>query len=182
MAAASKTYTVALTFRDSLEKVIINLLTNYEQYFNRSIVPHLTLIYPFTPVFSLYKVNEQLEKVAKQTKQFNITLNGINYFEDDSNVAYAAIENKRAVKKLHIDLISSLEGLIKEQYTDGKYNLDRFVPHVTIGNKIPDDIFPELKKRLSTCRLHFEDNITEFTLFAEIKGAWQSKRVFELEG
>ncbi|MGD0794746.1 MAG: 2'-5' RNA ligase family protein [Dehalococcoidales bacterium] len=182
MAKGKNDCAVVLTFSPDIENTLSRLCEEYLIYIDYKIVPHLTLIYPFTPVFSLYKVNEQLEKVAKQTKQFNITLNGINYFEDDSNVAYAAIENKRAVKKLHIDLISSLEGLIKEQYTDGKYNLDRFVPHVTIGNKIPDEIFLEIKKKLLKYRLHFEDNITDFSLFAEIKGAWQRKRVFELTG
>jgi 2'-5' RNA ligase len=179
---AKNDYTIALTFAPDIEKTLNKLCEKYLKYTDYQIVPHLTLIYPFMPVFSLYRVNEQLEKVAKRTKPFNITLNGINFFEDESNVIYAAIENKRPVKKLHIDLVRSLEGLIKEQYTDGKYNLERFVPHVTIGNKIPHDIFTLLKKRLSKYRLHFEDNITDFILFAEIKGLWQPKRVFHLSG
>jgi 2'-5' RNA ligase len=182
MATGKNDYAVVLTFSPAIEKILSRLRQEYLQYVDYTIVPHLTLIYPFMPVFSLYRVYEQLEKVARQTKPFEITLNGIDFFEEDSNVIYAAIENKRAVKKLHIDLIRSLEGLIKEQYTDGKYNLERFVPHVTIGNKIPDEIFLDLKQKLSKRHLHFEDNITDFSLFAEIKGIWQRKRVFELKG
>jgi 2'-5' RNA ligase len=182
MAKLKNDYAVVLTFSPAIQKPLSKLGEEYLQYIDYKIVPHLTLIYPFMPVFSLYRVIEQLEKVAKHTKPFGITLNGIKYFENESNVVYAALENKRAVKKLHIDLITSLEGLIKEQYTDGKYNLERFVPHVTIGNKIPDDIFLEIKRKLSRQRLYFEDDITDFTLFAEIKGVWQRKRIIELTG
>jgi 2'-5' RNA ligase len=182
MAKLKNDYAVVLTFSSAIQKTLSKLRQEYLQYIDYQIVPHLTLIYPFMPVFSLYKVIEQLEKVARRTKPFDITLDGVDFFEEDSNVIYAAVENKQAVKKLHIDLAGSLEGLIKEQDTDGKYNLERFVPHVTIGNKIPDELFLEIKKKLSKRRLHFEDNITDFTLFAENKGVWQHKRVFELTG
>jgi 2'-5' RNA ligase len=182
MAKAKNDYAVVLTFSPDIEKTLSKLCEEYLKYIDYKIVPHLTLIYPFMPVFSLYTVNEQLEKVAKRAKQFNIVLNGIKYFEDEINVVYAAVENNRAVKKLHVDLVRSLEGLIKEQQTDGKYNLERFVPHVTIGKKIPDEIFLDLKKKLSKQRLHFEDEISYFSLFAQTKGVWQQKRVFKLRG
>jgi 2'-5' RNA ligase len=182
MSAATKTHAVVLTFRDSLEKVIAKLLADYEEYFHRDIVPHLTLIYPFTPVFSLFRVNEQLEKVAGQTKPFAITFDGLDFFEENSNVVYAAVANARAVKNLHFNLVGSLEGLIKELETDGRFNLEMFVPHVTIGNKIPDDMFLELKRKLSRYHFHYEDDITDFTLFSEANGVWQPKRVFKLEG
>jgi len=180
MVPSSKIYAVVLTFPDDIEAVISKLLINFEQYFNHSIVPHMTLIYPFTPVFSLYRVYEQLEKVAKETKPFNITLNRIKYFEGENNVAYAALENKRIVKKLHIDLTKALEGLVKERSIDARYTLERFMPHVTIGSRIPDDVLPELRQKLSRFHLYYTNYVTEFSLFIEIDGAWQRKRVFEL--
>jgi len=179
---SSRLFGIGLTFRGNIEKVITLPITGYVPYFNRTIVPHLTLIYPFMPVFSLYRVNEQLEIVAQGTKPFRIVFDGIRYFENESNVVYAAVAHIRAVKRLHFDLAGSLEGLIKEQQTDGRYNLEKFVPHVTIINKVPDDSFAELKKRLPKYTLHYEENITDFTLFAETKGIWQPKRVFKLEG
>ncbi len=182
MAKAKNDYIIVLTFRPEIKNSLSKLSQEYLGYIEYKIVPHLTLIYPFMPVFSLYRIYEQLEKVAKQTKPFDITLQGIDFFEEDGNVIYAAVENKRAMKKLHTDLVMSLEGLIKEQYTDGKYNLDRFVPHVTIGNNIPDEIFIDLKKKLARRHLHFEDNITEFILFIENTGVWQQKNVFKLTG
>jgi poly(A) polymerase len=180
MVDEKNTYAVVLTFSGEIEKVFSKLRQDYQQYINYTIVPHITLVYPFVPVFSLYKVNEQLEKVAKRTKQFSITLNRIEFFEDGNNVAYAAIQYRRAVKRLHTDIVKSLDGLIKEWHTDGKYNFEKFVPHVTIGERIPAGVFPDIKKRLSKYKLHYEDNITEFSLFSEEKGQWEQRRVFRL--
>ena len=182
MAESKNLYGIFLTFNSNIEKVFNRLHENFERYFNLPAAPHLTLMYPFVPVFSLFMVNEQLEKVARRTKAFNIVLDGIKFFENESNVIYAAVENKRAVKKLHMDIAGALEGLVQDWRIDAKYNLERFIPHVTIGNKIPDDIFPDLKKRLSRYGLHFEDIITEFSLYAETDGIWQPKRVFKLAG
>lgn len=175
-------YSIALTFSREIEKRLSRFSEDYQQYARSIIVPHITLVYPFVPVFSLYKINEQLEIVAKRTTQFTIALNGIKYFEGEHNVAYAALENKRAVKKLHTDIIKSLDGLIKEWYTDGKYNLENFIPHVTLAQKIPARLLPDIKKRLSKYELHYENNIADFSLFAEENGNWQIFRVFKLSG
>ena len=182
MAEKKTIYAVALTFSGGIDEMLKNLREDFKEYMRYTIVPHITLVYPFVPVFSLYKVNEKLEEVAKRTKPFNIILSGIEYFEGTNNVAYVAVEKRRAVRKLHTDIIKSLDGLIKEWYTDGKYNLERFLPHVTIGERIPDALFPDIKKRLSKYRLHYQDNVTEFGLFAEENGAWQLNRVFQLAG
>jgi 2'-5' RNA ligase len=180
MEKVKSTYAVALTFSGEIDKVFNKLRADYQQYINYTIEPHITLIYPFVPVFSLFQVNEQLEKAAKRNKQFHIILNGIKFFENGNNVVYAAIQYRRAVKKLHIDMVESLDGLIKERFTDGKFNYEKFVPHVTIGERIPTSVFQDIKKRLSKYRLHYEDNITEFTLFSETNGDWKEKRIFEL--
>jgi 2'-5' RNA ligase len=176
------TYAVVLTFNEKVEKIFSRLRARYPECLNYTLVPHLTLAYPFVPVFSLFRVLEQLDAVAKRTKQFKITLNGIEFFENGNKVAYAAVEKKRAVKRLHADIIGSLDGLIKEWYTDGKFNLEKFVPHVTIGDRIPAAVFPDIKKWLSKYKLHYEDNITEFSLYAGENGDWQISRVFQLAG
>jgi 2'-5' RNA ligase len=175
------TYAVVLTFDEKIEKIFSRLRARYPEYLNYTIVPHLTLVYPFVPVFSLFKVLEQLEAVAKRTKQFKITLHGIEFFENGNKVAYAAVQHRRAVKRLHADIISSLDGLIKEWDTDGRFNLEKFVPHVTIG-WIPAAAFPDIKKRLSKYRLHYQDIVSEFSLYSGENGDWQTSRVFKLSG
>ena len=59
-------------------------------------------------------------------------LNGIEYFEGTNNVAYVAVENKWPVIGLHTDIVYSLKGLIEESDKEA-YKLERFTPHVTIG-------------------------------------------------
>jgi 2'-5' RNA ligase len=182
MAAGKNLYAVALTFSGEIEKVFSRLREDFEQHMKYTIVPHVTLVYPFVPVFSLFQVNEQLMKVAKRTKHFKIVLNGIEFFEDGNNIAYAAVQNRRTVKRLHADIVKSLEGIIKEWYTDGRFNLEKFVPHVTIGERIPAGLFPDIKKKLLKYRLYYEDRITDFSLFAGDNGNWQLSRVYELTG
>jgi 2'-5' RNA ligase len=177
-----RTFAVALTFPETVESRLIKLCEDYRQYMKYNIVPHMTLVYPFVPVFSLFQIKEQLENVARQTPQFNIVFNGIEYFEGEHNVAYAALENKRAVKKLHTDIIHSLDGLIKEWYTDGMYNLENFIPHVTIADKIPLKIFADIKKRLAGYSLHYEYKVADFGLLEEENHEWRINQVFELTG
>ena len=146
------------------------------------ITPHITLVYPFSPVFSLFQINEQLFKIAARHVPFSINLNGIGFFENGNNVVYAALENIKPVKKLHMDMVKSLESFIQYWNIEADYNLEKYVPHVTIGAKIPDNVWPEIKKKYSRYKFHFEETVTQFTLFSEKKGTWERKRVYKLEG
>jgi 2'-5' RNA ligase len=180
MARKERIYSIDLTFSEDIENVLSKMRKDFQQYIDYIIVPHITLVYPFTPVFSMYQIYEQLGKVAKRTGPFEVTLKGIRYFDGENNVVYAAIKNRQPVKKLHADIIKSLDGYIKETTTDGKFNLENYIPHVTIGSHIPDNVFKNIKKRFSRYKLHFEDKITFINLFAEDKGIWERTRVFEL--
>lgn len=180
MPRKERIYSIDLTFSEDIEKVLSKIRRDFQQYIDYVIVPHITLVYPFAPVFSLYQIYEQLEKVARRTRQFNVTLKGIKYFENENKVVYAAIQNRQPVKKLHTDIIKSLDGYIKETQTDGEYNLDNYIPHVTIGSHLPDKVFKKIKIRFSRYKLHFVDKITYINLFAEDKGNWERAKVFDL--
>jgi len=179
---AKKAYAVALVLSEKTAGKLNNLRTDYQQEMDYLIVPHLTLVYPFSPVFSLFQINEQLEKVARRHEQFSITLSGIKFFENGNNVAYAALENIKPVKKLHTDISKSLESFIQYWNTDADYNFEKYVPHVTIGAKIPDNIFPEIKRKYARYRFHYEEIVMQFSLFSEKKGTWERKRVYKLAG
>jgi 2'-5' RNA ligase len=123
-----------------------------------------------------------LEAVAKRTKPFTLVLNGVKYFEGANNVAYVAVKDRRPVIDLHVDIFHSLEGLVKEEY-DGRYALEHFTPHVTIGEHIPDDVFPAVKEEFSDYKLYYGSEITSFSLFSgEMDGMWGPVRVFGLSG
>jgi len=76
--------------------------------------------------------------------------------------------------------MSSLEGFITEENTDGMYDFKRFIPHVTIGEQIPDEVFPTVKKLFLDYELYYEVTISSFTLFSSGEDAiWKPERVFE---
>ena len=173
-------YAIALTFPSEVSKGLNGLREKYKEYVGYTIEPHLTLAYPFVPTVDISIIKEKLEAVARKTKTFTLVLNGIEYFEEGNNVAYAAVENKQPVIGLHIDVMSSLEGFITEENTDGMYDFERFIPHVTIGAQIPDEVFPTVKKLFLDYELHYEVTISSFTLFSSGEDAiWKPERVFE---
>jgi 2'-5' RNA ligase len=174
------TYAIALLLSNQTAVKLSKLRTDYQQATGYIVNPHITLVYPFSPVFSLFQVNEQLEKVARRHRQFNVILNHIAFFENGNNVVYAALHNNRTVKSLHMDIFRSLEGFIQEWNIEADYNLEKYVPHVTIGAKIPDSIFPDIKKKYAMYRIYCEDVINRFILFSDDNGNWERKRVYEL--
>jgi len=180
MVKTTNTYAIALTFSENIDNLFERLRTDYQQDIAYTIVPHITLVNTFAPVFSVFQVNEQLEKVAKRTRQFEVILNSIKFFENGNKVVYAALQYTRPVKKLQTDIVKSLDGLIKEWRTDEKYTPEKLVPHVTIGGKIPANKFPAIKKRFSRITLHYEEQITFFSLFTVENGNWTRTRVFNL--
>jgi 2'-5' RNA ligase len=180
MKKAKDSYAIVLTFSEDIENVFSKMRSRFQQYLDYTIVPHITLVYPFAPVFTLLQINEQLDKIAKHTRQFSITLNKIKYFEKENKVVYAALQNRQPVKKLHTDIVKSLDGLVKEIDTDGRYNLENYVPHVTIGSHLPDRVFKNVKNRFARYRIRYVDKITYFSLFAEENGDWERVRVFNL--
>ena len=173
-------YAVVLTFSDEHVKELNKLREKYQRYVSYTIVPHLTLKYPFTLIADIAIVNDKLKAVAGKIKPFTLVLNGIEFFEGINNVAYAAIENKRPVIALHAEIVHSLKGLVKEE-DEEIYELDRFTPHVTMGESIPEDVFPAIKKMLADYDLHLECQISAFSLYAGTwDGVWKLESVFEL--
>jgi len=175
-------YAVVLTFPSEVAKRLSRLREKYNRYVSYTIEPHLTLEYPFVPKADITVVREKVKAVARRTEPFTLVLNGIEYFEGTNNVAYVAVDNKRPVTDLHTDIVHSLKGLIEEGDKEG-YKLERFTPHVTIGECIPDEVFPTVKKRFSDYELHYGIEIAAFILFSTGEnGIWKPDCVFELSG
>jgi 2'-5' RNA ligase len=181
VAETLKLYALFLTFSGEIEKVFSSLRADYPQYLENAVFPHLTLLNSFVPVFSLFKVDEKLEEVARRTPPFAISLREIKFFEGGNNVAYAEVEHRRPLRRLRADIVRSLEGLVQEWRNEGKY-IERFRPHLTIWNRIPPAVFPEVKKKLSRHKIFYEGMITDFSLFMMENGNWQVNRVFKLQG
>ena len=177
-------YAIVLTFPDEVAKVLSELreLIKYQRYVSYNIEPHLTLKQPFIPEVDLTIINERLRAIAERTRPFTLVMNGIGYFGGANNVAYAAVENKQLVIELHTDIVHTLKGLVKQEDTE-TYELERFTPHVTIGESIPEDVFPTINKMLSGHKLHLECEISAFALYSGTwDGVWEPVCVFKLSG
>lgn len=123
-----------------------------------------------------------MKGVAARTKPFTLRLGVIEYFEGWNNVAYITIINKQPVIDLHTDIVLSLKELIKD-IDRVTYELDKFIPHVSIGELIPDDAFLTVKKRFSNYSPSYECKIESFSLFVGYENnIWKSEQTFEMTG
>lgn len=140
-------FAVALILPDEIGKELDLLRGEYSKHMVYIPIPHITLMYPFESNVDRTTLNTKLETVAKMTRQFTIVLSGIRYFDKYSNVAYIAIENKEPLIDLRMNIIKCLKGIFKieEQY-EKIDSPETFTPHLTIGEAIPNEIFPIIKK------------------------------------
>jgi 2'-5' RNA ligase len=177
-------YAVALTFPADIEKELNLLRDKYNKYVRYSITAHLTLKQPFKLIAGLTVVNERLKAVASRTKPFFLELDGVEYFEETNNVAYVAIKNKSPVIDLHANIVRSLQRLVEGEYEENEeYNLEKFTPHITIAELIPDAVFPVIKQEISNYRLDRNVNIGSFALFSSGEDAvWKPETIFRLSG
>ena len=175
-------YAVVLTFADKMREELNQLRKDFVYYVSYTIEPHLTLKQPFVLEVDITTIEECLRAVAARTKPFTLMLGGIEYFEGWNNVAYIAVINKQTVIDLHTDIVLSLKGLVKDM-DRVTYELERFTPHVSISELIPDDTFPAIKKKFANYSPSFECEITSFSLFsADEDNVWKPYSVFELSG
>lgn len=158
-------YAVALVLPDEVEKELDRLRGEFARHMANIYIPHITLAYPFESEADIDQLTERLQQVAARTKPFTLVLDGFDYFDRDSNVAYIALVNKQPVVELHYDINRSIGGLIADEYRV-RFDREGFTPHVTIGTMIPDNILPQVKKRLAEERVHYESEITSFSLLS----------------
>jgi 2'-5' RNA ligase len=175
-------FAVALVLPDEVEQILDSLRGEYARHMKYIDIPHVSLAYPFAPRVDKGLVAEKLKLVAEKTRPFRLALNGIRYFEEESNVAYLAIADPKPVIDLHYAISRSISGITKDDY-GLKFSFANFVPHVTIGDAIPADILPNVKESLSKATPYYEFRITDFGLFAEDDaGTWEVAERFTLAG
>jgi 2'-5' RNA ligase len=175
-------YSVALTFPGEMEILLNKLREPYRPHMHHAFLPHITLVYSFTPAKDIQSVINRLETAAAKACPFHLVLEGIEYFQTINNVAYIAVKNKESVKHLMNDIVKTIRGDITGYYAGDEYHPDHLIPHMTIGEKIPAHIFPEVKKRFADLKINREIEVTHFVLAGESGGLWETLRTFRLAG
>jgi 2'-5' RNA ligase len=178
-------YAVIVTLRGKAHKEIATLREQYNKYVKYTIVPHITLLYPVVLKNGLTAVYAKLAEVANQTKPFILELNGAQYFEGRNNVAYIAVEKRQPVVDLHYSINHALSRIIIDN-TKQAYTYEHFIPHVTIAELIPADMFPSIKMELSKLVLRYRVRIDSLSLFSTQQNktweTWKQEQVFKLLG
>jgi len=123
----------------------------YAHYTEYKIVPHLTVYPPF--YFGPDREDDLtvlLKTALSQVDPFVVNLNKIGFFEGKNNVVFVEPDKESSdfVKNLLVSATVVLRSRVKNVYADYNFTLDKFKPHMTIAEKLPPDLFIDVKKEL----------------------------------
>jgi len=160
----------ALLFPEDVSKAIDELRLRFGTPVVRAVVPHITLIYPFTPKTSIDVMHEGLEPVGQRHAPFTVLLNGFRYFEGENTVAYLAVEDAGPILTLHRSVADALSDIAEGRLAH--FENEHFVPHVTIHDGVPKERLPSLKAELNAVDFRREARMDSFALFANDGTGW----------
>ena len=80
------------------------------------------------------------------------------------------------------EIVLSIKDTVTGYYAGDTYRPEHLIPHMTIGEKIPAHIFPEVKKRFAQIEIRRDLEITHFSLAGESNGVWETLQKFEFKG
>jgi hypothetical protein len=110
--------------------------------------PHLTLVNPFYPQVSAASIAMNLGVVARRFAPFALSISRLSRFENtDTVMCHVAVENEREVTDLHYAMYESVGGMLRDHY-GGKYNLEGFVPRISVRGSVPLDLVPDIEHAL----------------------------------
>lgn len=124
----------------------------FAKYTNYVITPHFTVYPPFyIEPETKGEIISILKKSFVGTEVKTINFEGIGFFEEKNNVAFFKPdkESEEYLRSLLIKATKALQGRVKNVYNDYNFTPEKFKPHMTIAEKIPDDTFKEVKRELN---------------------------------
>jgi 2'-5' RNA ligase len=170
---------IALLFPEPISEKIDELRIRYGTPRVRAVVPHITLKQPFSATVEIGVILERLRSVAEKMPPFSVLLKRFEYFETERTMVYIAIDDSIPVLDLHSQIVHSLHGL-----TEGgdEYELDKFVPHISLNDEIPKDCLSSYKSELSAFKFNIEAVLNTFVLFSNDGTEWKHAHLFQLTG
>ncbi|MFD1426773.1 2'-5' RNA ligase [Kroppenstedtia sanguinis] len=159
-------------------KVIQDFANSYRKRYDPNytlIPPHITLKESFhLDEKMLPQAVEHLEQVAQETAPFNIHFHKIGSFHPTNNVVYMAVENADEINRLH------------EKINRGQLHHEsgyKFIPHITIGQKLPQDELLDVYGSLRMLSVDMNSWIDRFHLMYQLEnGSWTLYQSFLLQG
>jgi len=143
----------------------------YAKYTSYTIPPHITVY----PPFFLRGITERrfitkLVNDFSKTKCGKVTLNSIDYFKGVNNVAFVKPDSKSSkyITNLLVKTLKSLKGYTKSVYSEYSPTPDKFNPHMTIAEKIPNNSLSKIKEELKNFKHVFSFKIESIFVFKKV--------------
>lgn len=157
-----------------IQDEVNNLRKRYDPEY-ALIKPHITLKTRFDIDKKLLStLTDELNKITKDIKPFDINIQKVSSFQPVSNTIYFKIEHNDNLEKLHDNLYKGV--LPKEKFTT-------FAPHITIAQDLNPDEFVDIYTSLSMRDYNFTDTIESLQIAYELEdGSWKTYKSFDFGG
>lgn len=135
------------------------------------IPPHITIKESFQASDEeIGKIITELKYIANDTTPFNVTLNKVSTFAPVTNTIYLKVEQCDTLNSLYEKMH---EGLFPSE------SEHTFVPHITIGQKLSDGEYSDVRGTLQMKKIELEDSIDRFQLLYQLEnGSWTVHETF----
>lgn len=158
----------------------------YAKNTNYVIDPHFTVYPPFTiPSDNEDEVVDTLKDGLAGMDRKTIRFDKVGYFEGKNNVAFFEpdIESTDYLKNILVKVTECIGGKVKNVYDDYNFTPEKFKPHMTIAERIPDDNFIEVKKELDGLNEYGEFKVSSIFVYKHEPetNRWQSLREIGFE-
>lgn len=144
---------------------IQNVVNDYRKRYDPHyalIAPHITLKDSFELEESqLPKLVNTLRSIASESKPFTLEAHKISHFHPNSNTIYLAVHDEPNLLHLHEQLHKS--PLLEQE---SKYS---FIPHITLGQKMPDDELHDIYNRLQMRKFSYTFEVNRFHLLYQLE-------------
>jgi 2'-5' RNA ligase len=156
-----------------LQDVANSYRMRYDPHY-KLISPHLTLKETFSAgEEQLPEIVSELRQIAYTSQPFTLEFNKVSHFQPTNNVIYYAVDNNKELLALHNKI--NTPGILQHE---SQY---AFVPHVTIGQQMPDDELHDIYSRLRMETYNFKEKVTQFHLVHQLKNlTWSIQQTFTL--
>ena len=163
-------YTLIVIPPPKILRFVDGLRKKHAKFTSYVIPPHITVYPPFLIKNNNEKeIIDSLRKNLVQVNQQEIALKSVDYFEGKNNVAFFKLdkESSKFIKTLLVITMKSLNGRVKNVYDDYNFTPEKYKPHMTIAEKIPDDSLPLVKKELSSIKKTLDFSIKSVFLYKQ---------------
>lgn len=146
----------------------------YAKYTSYIIPPHITICPPFYRQISEQKLISRLKSTFANKISFTIFLNSVGYFIGKNNVVFFQPDPISTVSLIKIlkTIQTNFSHLITNVWSDYPTDPEKFIPHLTIAEHIPESDFTTIKKYFSALFIGQHFIVNSIFLVKKINKDW----------